>query len=311
MTAIPDDLRRLIGIETDRAGLGLTDAQLAHDIVADSWYTVLAREAYTLGRDHGSHELPTVTLPWTDGVCRAEVDEEDGTVVFDLHGEIDNGTALTADEATEAAAALLEGARISRAITGERPTITLHAPALSAEPRRTWCWEVHITDRFGNWTLHRRCDLAGGNPDGLARLVADQHLETRPAELANTPWRVLVWPARTTACLPETAVARVTSAGMTLAAVLGDGGLASILQPGANLVRRELVQEMRTSDATQTRVASTCCPRHDDTECPVDAPESCCDDCPALGGPLIPAMRLDELEQICTAARQQAETAGA
>lgn len=66
-TSIPEDLRRLIGIATDRAGLGLTDAQLANDITADSWYTVLAREAYTLGRDHGQVRLIGVSDDDFDG----------------------------------------------------------------------------------------------------------------------------------------------------------------------------------------------------------------------------------------------------
>lgn len=59
ITTIPDDLRNLIGIVTSRAGMRLSAGELAADIAADSWYTILAREAYTLGRDHATGEPET------------------------------------------------------------------------------------------------------------------------------------------------------------------------------------------------------------------------------------------------------------
>lgn len=145
----------------------------------------------------------------------------------------------------------------------DRPVETLHAPALAAEPG-PWRWELRTRTNYYpcEWEIRSSSDLAAGNdPQHLARLIADQHLEDRPAELRDTPWQVLVWRADETNPTPSTAVARVTSSGMVLARALGDRGLASILQPGTNLVRRDLLQEMRTGGATQTR-RCTCTTEH-------------------------------------------------
>lgn len=80
-------------------------------------------------------ELPEVTLPWTGPGIRIWVENEDdaaGDIAIVLVDGI-GPLWLCADDATEAAAALIAAAAASREITGERPTITPHAAALGTQ----------------------------------------------------------------------------------------------------------------------------------------------------------------------------------
>ena len=155
-------------------------------------------------------ELPAITLPWSGVDCDIEV-AEDGDIL--LTGGA--GTAvLDADEATEVAAALLAAVAVSRDITGERPTITLHAPALTAQAAAepsSLRWELQVAGRFGSWTVRRGGVRSATSAEALARLAADAHLEDRPAELRDIRWRVLVGPVDTVILTPETAAAIVDS----------------------------------------------------------------------------------------------------
>lgn len=107
------------------------------------------------------------------------------------------------------------------------------APTATTLKRGPWRWELQVAGRVGSWEVRDHRELAAGaDPEHLARLIADQHLVDRPADLAGTPWRVFIWPAYATILTPETAVARVTSAGMKPHQAFGAGGLAAVLQPG-------------------------------------------------------------------------------
>lgn len=113
-------------------------------------------------------ELPTITLPWTGPGIRVRVENEDdanGDIAVELVDDI--GTLwLNADDATEAAAALLEAADVSREITGERPTVTLRAAALGADERRAVAEEIA---RALEAKAGHRCPECGGKAGSVKR----------------------------------------------------------------------------------------------------------------------------------------------
>jgi len=118
---------------------------------------------------------------------------------------------------------------------GCTPPAAQHAAAmLAAAPSvptdRPWRWELQIRTGPDCWEIHASSTLpAAGDPNGLARLIADRHLENRDAQLADTPWRVLVWPAGFPAFEADTAVARVASRGIAIGKALQEGGLGAVL----------------------------------------------------------------------------------
>lgn len=99
-----------------------------------------------------------------------------------------------------------------------RPVETRRVAALSAEPvppgepdKLMLRWDLQV-QRGDDWIIRDRRQLTvAHDPQGLACLIADQHLTDRPAELVGTPWRVYVWDADDVELTAETALARVTS----------------------------------------------------------------------------------------------------
>lgn len=57
-----------------------------------------------------------------------------------------------------------------------------------------WRWELQIRTGPNCWEIHSSSALAAADTaEHLARRVADEYLKERPAELAETLWRALVW----------------------------------------------------------------------------------------------------------------------
>lgn len=200
MTNIPDALLDLVHAAADRAGLDLTRDVVAADAARGSWYADLALKAFDLGA-RSRPDLPAVTLPWAGDGFQVDCDEHGEIIV---HFDLGAGD-FSADEVTEAAAALLAAAHQSRDITGKRP-----APAALSTLELRWDLQIKRGDE---WVIRdRRARHRGVDPHHLAHLIADQHLVDRPAELVDVPWRVLVWYEHEADLTPENAIGKAASA---------------------------------------------------------------------------------------------------